>query len=284
MKEESINSKIVKPERIILLKVATMKDFPNTFHKNYHTHLLCHRGSITFLFNEVKMKCKSGEFLFWFANSYLTNLELSKGFTATILLVENHFLIDNIPDQNLGIDATLHSRQYPVKQLNNKNDRQRVLTNFQLLYDKFLDMEHRFYEEALKLQMRLFVLEMWHTFAKEYERRKRSLQTGTLYERFRNLVQDHCMKEREVQFYANELNITAKYLNAISKQNSGITASEWIKRFAKERIVLLLQNKNLNIAEISDEMGFSSRSFFTRYVKKVLGVTPSEYRNRLRVE
>jgi AraC-like DNA-binding protein len=89
------------------------------------------------------------------------------------------------------------------------------------------------------------------------------------------------MKEREVQFYAGQLNITAKYLNAVSKQNSGITASEWIQRFVKERIVLLLQNKNLNIAEISDEMRFSSRSFFTRYVKKVLGLTPSEYRDRL---
>ena len=77
------------------------------------------------------------------------------------------------------------------------------------------------------------------------------------------------------------LHITAKYLNAVCKQNSGITASEWIQRNTKERIVLLLENPSLNIAEIADEMEFSSRSFFTRYVKKVLGVTPSEYRNRM---
>jgi AraC family transcriptional activator of pobA len=107
------------------------------------------------------------------------------------------------------------------------------------------------------------------------------VQTGTLYERFRQLVQDRCMKEREVKFYANQLNISDKYLNVISKQNSGATASEFIQRFTKEFIVLLLQNKNLNISEISDEMGFSSRSFFTQYVKKVLGSTPSDYRNRL---
>jgi AraC-like DNA-binding protein len=275
------NQKVDKPQRIIMLKVFNEEDLPNDFQVNYHTHLICHRGSINFLFNDVKMICKNGEFLFWFAKSNLNELEFSKGFSATVLLVENQFLNNNIPDQNWGIDAALHSRQYPVKQLNDKNDRQRILSNFQLLNAKFLDKEHHFYEEALRLQMRLFILEMWHTFVNEYERRKRSLQTGTLYERFRHLVQDYCMKEREVQFYANQLNITAKYLNAISKQNSDITASEWIQRFAKERIVLLLQNEKLNIAEICDEMGFSSRSFFTRYVKKVLGVTPSEYRNRL---
>lgn len=276
----------MKPEvdehqRIVMLKVSKEEDFPNDFQVNYHTHLLCHRGSITFLFNEVKMKCTRNEFVFWFAKSKLAELQFSKGFSATVLLVENQFLNDNIPDQNWGIDATLHSRQYPVKQLNDKNDRKRVLLNFQLLNNKFQDWEHRFYEEALKMQMQLFVLEMWHTFAKEYEHRKRTLQTGTLYERFIDLIQDNCLKEREVQFYANQLNISAKHLNYVSKQNSGVSASNWILRHVRERIIFLLKDKQLNISEIADRMDFSSRSFFTRYVKKLLGLTPSEFRNRL---
>ncbi|MDB4767104.1 helix-turn-helix domain-containing protein [Flavobacteriaceae bacterium] len=276
------NQKIDKLPRIVMLDVSEKKDFPRDFVANYHTHLICHRGKIDFIFNEIKMSCKSNEFLFWFAKSNLRSLKFSKGFSATILLVENKFLMNNIPDQSWGIDAELHSRRYPVKQLKNKEDQRRVLSNFQFLNAKFLEVDHHFHEEALKLQMKLFILEMWHTFVNEYERKKRSLQTGTLYERFRLLAQDHCMKEREVKFYANQLNISDKYLNVISKQNSGATASEFIQRFTKERIVLLLQNKNLNISEISDEMNFSSRSFFTRYVKKVLGCTPSEYRNRLR--
>jgi AraC family transcriptional regulator, transcriptional activator of pobA len=283
MEANSLNSGKDKHRfpRIVKLNLTREKDLPKDFQINYHTHLLCHSGSFTFFFNKEKMTCKSDEFVFWFANSRLTDLEFSKSFRATALLVENQFLNDNIPDQSWGIDASLHSRQYPIKHLNDKNDRLRVLENFQLLFDKFQDTEHRFYEEALKLQMRLFILEMWHTFAREYERRKRSLQTGTLYERFMHLVQEYCLKEREVQFYANQLHITSKYLNSICKLNSGVTASAWIQRFAKERIILLLQNERLNISQIADEMDFSSRSFFTRYVKKVLGATPSEYRNRL---
>jgi AraC family transcriptional regulator, transcriptional activator of pobA len=275
------NQEVDKPQRIIMLKVSNEEDFPNDFQKNYHTHLICHRGRISFLFNEVRMNCNRNEFVFWFAKSKLADLQFSKGFSATVLLVDNQFLLDNIPDQNWGVDATLHSRQYPVKQLNDKNDRKRVLLNFQLLNNKFQDWEHQFYEEALKMQMQLFVLEMWHTFAKEYERRKRTLQTGTLYERFIDLIQDNCMKEREVKFYANQLNITAKHLNFISKQNSGVSASEWILRYVRERIIFLLKDKQLNISEIADRMDFSSRSFFTRYVKKLLGLTPSEYRHRL---
>lgn len=281
MKDDSIELKVDNPQRIILLKVSKETDFPMNFKTDYHTHLLCHRGNLTFSFNDTKQKCKSGEFVFWFAKSKLADLQFSKGFRATVLLVENQFLNDNIPDQNWGIDATLHSRQYPVKHLEGESDRQRILSNFQLMYSKFQEGDHRFYEDVLKLQMRLFIFEMWHTFANEYERRKRTLQSGTLYERFMHLVQEYCLKEREVQFYANQLNISAKYLNAVCKQNSGVTASEWIQRYAKERIILFLQNKNLNISEIADKMMFSSRSFFTRYVKKVLGTTPTEYRNRL---
>ncbi|MES2371129.1 MAG: AraC family transcriptional regulator [Bacteroidota bacterium] len=228
------------------------------------------------------MECKTGQFLFWFADSKLSGLTFSKSFRATALLVEKDFLISNIPDQSWSINAQLHSRVYPVKTDITTEDKDKILTNFNRLNERFCESGHRFYEEALKLQMQLFILEMWHTFANEYEKRKHSLQTGTLYEQFIQLLQRHCMQHREVQFYSKELNITPKYLNYLSKIHSGITASEWIQRYAKERIILLLQNKNLNISEIADEMEFSSRSFFTRYVKKLLGVTPNEYRGRLR--
>jgi AraC-like DNA-binding protein len=219
--------------------------------------------------------------VFWFADSKLAHLTFSKNIKATVLLVEKDFLFSNIPDQSWSIDVLLHSKENPILHLNDKTYKQKVLSNFQLLSDKFSETGHRFYSEVLKLQMQLFILEMWHTFANEYEHRKRTLESGSLYERFMQLVQEHCMKEREVQFYANRLHITAKYLNYICKQNTDITASEWIQRYARERIILLLQNKNLNISEIADEMNFSSRSFFTRYVRKVLGVSPKDYRQRV---
>jgi AraC family transcriptional activator of pobA len=267
--------------KVILTKISGKNDFPENFHTHYHTHLFCHSGSIKFMFNEQEMECRSGEFLFWFAESRLSELRFSKGFKATALLVEKDFLNSNIPDQGWSINALLHSRVYPVKPISTEKDKQKILSNFKWLNDRFLETEHRFYGEVLHLQMQLFILEMWHIFAKEYERKKHSLLTGTLYERFMQLAQEHCSTEREVQFYSNQLNITSKYLNQISKQTSGVTASEWIQRFAKEHIIILLQNRNLNISEIADKMDFNSRSFFTRYVKKLLGVTPREYRSRL---
>lgn len=267
-------------KKVLLFKMASTAHFPEDFQVRFHTHIYCQSGTVKFSFNGRQFHCKKGEFIFWLAGLSITDLSFSANFKATVLFVDSDLLTKNLPSANASIDAYIHSKENPILHPD-KEDKERILKNFQLLYDKSEETNHRFYEEMLKLQMQIFLLEMWHIFEDELYRKKRSLQGGTLYERFLQLVQLHCMKEREVRFYSNKLNITPKYLNYICKVNTQITASEWIQRYAKERILLLLQNKELNISEIADEMDFSSRSFFTRYVKKLLGLSPSEFRNRV---
>lgn len=266
---------------ILYREIEDLRELPKDFHKEYHTHLFCHRGEVTFAFNGQQMKCKRNCFVFWFAGSVLGNISCTENFKATVVLVREAFLYDNVPDQGWGINATLHSRIFPVKDIQGKEDRKRILSNFKWLYQRFRDSSHRFYNEALTLQMKIFILDMWETFANDYEQRKYTVQTGSLYEQFMYLVQEHCMTQREVQFYSAKLHITPKYLNHICKITSGTTASEWIQRFTKEHLIFLLQNTDLNASEIADKMEFSSRSFFSRYVKKLLGATPSAYRKRL---
>lgn len=267
-------------QKVILYKTASLAQFPEDYQARYHTHIFCQSGSVKFIFNGLKYHCKKGEFIFWLAGLEVSDLSFSENFKATLLFVDSDLLTRNLPSATVSIDSYIHSKENPILHPD-KKDKEKILKNFQLLFDKSQETNHRFYEQALKLQMQLFLLEMWHIFEDELDRRKRSLQSGTLYEQFLQLVQEHCMKEREVRFYSKKLNITPKYLNYICKVNTRITASEWIQRYAKERIMLLLQNKNLNISEIADKMEFSSRSFFTRYVKKLLGVTPKEYREQI---
>jgi AraC family transcriptional activator of pobA len=267
-------------QKVILYRAASTAQFPEDFQRRFHTHIYCQSGTVKFVFNGRQCQCKKGEFIFWLAGLNVSELSFSANFKATLLFVDSELLTANLPSANASIDSYVHAKENPVLHPD-KKDKEKILKNFQLLYDKSQETIHRFFKEVLKLQMQLFILEMWHIFEDELDRRKRSMQSVTLYERFMQLVQEHCMREREVRFYSDKLNITPKYLNYICKANTGITASEWIQRYAKEWIMLLLKNKNLNISEIADEMDFSSRSFFTRYVKKLLGVTPKEYRERI---
>ncbi|RYY54493.1 MAG: AraC family transcriptional regulator [Chitinophagaceae bacterium] len=267
-------------EKIILLNSSGHIKFPADHLQFYHTHIMCSRGHMDFTFNDKRYTAKAGEFVFWFAHSNVSGVSFSKNFKADVLFVEGSFLDVNVPDQGWSIDVTLHSRANPVLHLQEK-DKSKVLANFTSLHARYLEKDHLFYGEIMPMQMQLFLFDMWSVFAKEFERRKRTVESGSLYEQFMHLLQEYCMTEREVQFYADHMHITAKHLNFVCKQNTDVTASAWIQRYARERVILLLKNKNLTIAEIADKMEFSSPSFFTRYVKKLIGSTPSEFRNRL---
>ena len=86
------------------------------------------------------------------------------------------------------------------------------------------------------------------------------------------------MKHRTVDWYAAQLCISPKYLSAICKNNSGRTAIEWITDNVLEDIRYHLRQTDLSIKQISDKLGFSNPSFFGKYVKEHLGVTPVRYR------
>lgn len=270
-----------KPEKVLFYEASGDIEFPPNHLDHYHTHIYCHSGEVSFNFKGRTLNANASEFVFWYAHSAVSNIRSSKNFTATVLLVEEQFLNGNLPDVGWSIDVLIHTRDNPVLHFNEKMNKQKVLANFKLLYDKYLDTRHTFYTEVTNTQMYLFTLEMWHIFAEEFERSKRTVLSGSIYDRFIRLVQQECMQQREVRYYADKLNITAKHLNFVCKQNTGISASHWIQQFVKERLILLLEDPKMGIAEIADSMEFSSRSFFTRYVKRLLGTTPSEFRNRM---
>lgn len=95
-----------------------------------------------------------------------------------------------------------------------------------------------------------------------------------------NAQQENCCSEREVEWYADKLCVTPKYLSQVTQRVSHLPASEWIEYFTTHEIIRRLEDHTQTLNDIVDAMHFSSASFFTRYVRKHLGKTPSEIRNK----
>ena len=86
-------------------------------------------------------------------------------------------------------------------------------------------------------------------------------------------------KERMIGFYANQLYVTPKYLSAVCKEVSGQTASELITQYmVKDILYLLYKFLRRKIKEIANELNFPNLSFFGKYVKQHLGMSPKQYR------
>jgi AraC-like DNA-binding protein len=101
---------------------------------------------------------------------------------------------------------------------------------------------------------------------------------GILLNRFMNLVQENFREQREVGFYADRLCLTPKYLLKVIRDNSGSSAGEWIDNYVALEAKALLKSTNMTIQQISEELNFPSQSFFGKYFKRIVGVSPKEYR------
>lgn len=100
-------------------------------------------------------------------------------------------------------------------------------------------------------------------------------------ERFIALVADNFKEHRDISFYADSLCITNKYLSALLKQETGLTALEWIERYVILYAKGCLSSTTMTVQEISDELDFPSQSVFGKYFKRVVGVSPKAYRQSL---
>lgn len=105
-------------------------------------------------------------------------------------------------------------------------------------------------------------------------------RAGELLKKYMGLVLDHASKVREVSFYANVLCITPKYLNSICKQVIGKTAKEVIDERIIMQLKIALRETDKNIQQISDEFNFPNQSYFGRYFRKAVGISPTEYKKR----
>lgn len=98
---------------------------------------------------------------------------------------------------------------------------------------------------------------------------------------FKQLVHLHYSKEKSVSFYADKLLVSVNYLNRCVSSVFKKTSKQLILEVAIIHSQLLLLETNKSIASIAYELEFDDPSYFTRLFKKIVGMSPSEYRNRI---
>ncbi|MCI1451437.1 MAG: helix-turn-helix transcriptional regulator, partial [Prevotella sp.] len=109
------------------------------------------------------------------------------------------------------------------------------------------------------------------------EDRRRSRERD-IFNKFIYLVNRSHGIERQLDYYADKMFLSQRYLGSIIKKVSGVTAKEWIDRAAITEIKVLLKHSDKQITQIADQLHFSNDSFFSRFFKRLTGTTPKKYR------
>ncbi|MDD3507425.1 MAG: helix-turn-helix domain-containing protein [Parabacteroides sp.] len=110
---------------------------------------------------------------------------------------------------------------------------------------------------------------------------RESTRIKNLSNNFIKLVKQYSSEYRQVSFYADKLCISPKYLYFSVKSTTGMTPNEWINRIVIHSAKKLLQKSDNTIKEVSYTLNFPNPSFFGKYFKRLVGVSPADYQRKI---
>ena len=107
----------------------------------------------------------------------------------------------------------------------------------------------------------------------------KSYRVREQFNRFMMLLEKDYKISRDVNYYAEKMNISSKYLTNIVNQVTGHTPKTIIDQYVILQLKLHLKRSTQSIKEMAWEFHFADVSFFCRYFKKHTGLTPQQIRS-----
>ena len=107
----------------------------------------------------------------------------------------------------------------------------------------------------------------------------KSYRVRELFNRFMMLLEKDYKISRDVNYYAEKMNISSKYLTNIVNQVTGHTPKTIIDQYVILQLKMHLKRSTQSIKEMAWEFHFADVSFFCRYFKKHTGLTPQQIRS-----
>lgn len=212
--------------------------------------------------------------------SQIAESNVDENFKGTFLVMSEHFL----SRLNIG-DAYLFHKQVennPVYQLD-----ERTATTFRSLIELVHNImlsgdDSSGMEEIFSLISRLFFILISRVVNPASDAQETGQRHGEVMMQFLQLLRQHYRDHRDVGFYADKMNISAKYMTTLVKKASGKPAIQWIEDYVILDAKAQLSSTVNTIQQIAFDLNFPSQSLFGRYFKRAVGMSPSDYRISLR--
>lgn len=266
-------------EKVILTDFGQIDVISSPIRCKHIIYIICLEGEAEVDINYVTYKVERNSVLTLAPLDIATLKSRSDDFSGKVLLLPHTLFAPIIMSLDISFFKDIQRR--PVVNFNGKF-LEMVLKLFSLLENaKELLSYDDFKAFTEKIVLSLFVLQKGILKnIKEPQSAQPSIDVrkNELFRKFIvEIVASHT-KSREVLYYANELGMSSGYLNEICNYVSNHSAKEIIDSAVVTRLKYELSYTAKSIQEITDEYNFPSQSYFSRYFKRITGVTPSCFR------
>lgn len=161
-----------------------------------------------------------------------------------------------------------------------KNLEEQMQFYYRLILSKTMNPDQKYHKEIIRTIIKAILLEMLSNMETDQcQSAEGENKTQFQFNRFLQILSSEDVKHRPIDFYADRLCISSKYLSVICSKVSGKSARQWIDEYTVEDVRYHLFNTDYSIKEIAYRLGFENLSFFGKYVKRHFGKSPSELRS-----
>ena len=237
--------------------------------------LLCLKGKATIYINDELHEVRPGDMLIAHPNTILEN-----GMTSIDIEIRCIALsIDYVKQKRWEVICFFEKS--PILQLQ-PDEVESFCQYYDLLRSKLSGPAGKHHKEMMDSLLQAFLYDMADTLSRFAPAMQPQSYNSSerLFKHFIEILSSSYPKPRSVTDYAQRLNVSPKYLSAVCKQISGHPASYLIDQCVIKDINFLLLRTEKSIKEIANELDFPNISFFGKYVKKHLGASPRQLRDK----
>ena len=178
-----------------------------------------------------------------------------------------------------SVNEALHLSPKEEKQL------ETIVENIELEYQNNQD---QFSKEIIISQLSTLLKYANRFYERQFLNRKEL--SNDLLEQFKRQLQayfnDGLLEERgipSIDMIAYQLSVSQRYLSDTLKKDTGKTSTEHLQLYLIEEAKDILLKPNKTIAEVAYELGFEYPPYFSRLFKKKEGISPSDYREKYKM-
>jgi AraC-like DNA-binding protein len=252
---------------------------------------LCLRGEIKIGFGGSIYTLKSGDAYAYMPSTTFRPISRTDDADGIMVLIDVDYIL-HITLKVVGVENLMFIKEHPYVPLSN--------SQFQTMFDGIVRLRtlvedtkweevdpslRTLYVELQKSIVETIFYELLCVILKNHKPTQviRSKHDEVFLKFLVSLFKNY-KTEREVNFYANEQCISPRYFTTIIREKSGRSAIQWISNLVVNDIKQMLETSNASIKEISESFGFQTQSFFGKYFKQYVGMSPRAYRKHVFAE
>ena len=254
--------------------------------QDHSLFVFCTAGKVQFEYDGRVIKLQKNDLFLYLPHCVASNFMSSSDFNCRqIWLTRNELGNIDMYTSNSVSDLSLF-KLYPIVHLTDVEVKL-LDTYFRLMCDKMKSSTSALTPVIVRSLFGTMLLELLAILRHNSEiQLERDMQEGPNSSFHKRRIVDQFMKLaelsdgriRRVDEFASQLNITPKYLSSVLKEVMSVRPSFVIQHYTMMSIQRRLRFTDMTMQEISNDLKFPNASFFGKYFKERMGLTPLEYR------